>query len=373
METGTHPLINGLGESAQTLQGKLRDLQKPMTLLATKLRHRLDDQADKLDTDTRKRLEAVSTALLRRSEHGLSNWVGMLDTLAEKESPADFIDWMELSRNDGQASDVGLYRHWVDPMNAFAMSLKGQAQGIAITSATLRDGTGDDDEDWRAAMERSGGQYLSPSPQRISVPSPFDYASATRAFVITDVKKEDIAQVAAAYRVLFEASGGGGLGLFTAINRLRAVYDRIHLPLDEAGIALYAQHIDAMDTGTLVDIFREERHACLLGTDAVRDGVDVPGDALRLLIYDRVPWPRPTILHKARRDAFGGRRYDEMSTRLKLRQAFGRLIRRADDKGVFVMLDSGLPSKLHGAFPEGVIVERVGIAEAAKKIRSFLA
>ncbi|MBI2234697.1 MAG: ATP-dependent DNA helicase [Micavibrio aeruginosavorus] len=372
LETATRPLIDGLGDAARTLKARLRDLQKPMLVLATRLRTRLDDHADTLDSDTRKRLEAVSSALLRRAENEVGSWIAMLNTLEDNAESGDFVDWMAVERSDGQASDVGLYRHHVDPMNAFAASIRRQAQGIAITSATLRDGTGDEEQDWRAAMERTGGLYLSESPQRLSVPSPYDYAAATRCFVITDVKKEDIRQVAAAYRVLFEAAGGGGLGLFTAIQRLRAVYENIHLPLEGSGIALYAQHVDAMDTGTLVDIFREERNACLLGTDAVRDGVDVPGDALRLLVYDRVPWPRPNILHKARRDAFGGRRYDEMSTRLKLRQAFGRLIRRADDRGVFVMLDSGLPSRLHGAFPDGVVVERIGLADAAKRIREFL-
>lgn len=372
LETGTRPLIDGLPEAAQALKAKLRGLQKPMLALAAKLRQRMDDQAATLDSDTKRRLDAVSSSLIRRGENNIGSWIAMLETLEQKDQPADFIDWMQVERADGQASDVGLYRHWVDPMQAFAATLKIQAQGIAITSATLRDGTGDDDADWRAALERTGSQFLSDSPQTLSVPSPFDYANRTRAFIITDVKKDDLAQVASAYRVLFEASGGGGLGLFTAIQRLRGVYERINEKLEESGIPLYAQHVDQIDTGTLVDIFREERHACLLGTDAIRDGVDVPGDALRLLVYDRVPWPRPTILHKARRNAFGGKRYDEMSTRLKLRQAFGRLIRREDDRGVFVMLDSMLPSRLHGAFPDGVVVERLGLNEAAAKIREFL-
>ncbi|MGB0823625.1 MAG: hypothetical protein ACPGSK_05795, partial [Alphaproteobacteria bacterium] len=77
---------------------------------------------------------------------------------------------------------------------------------------------------------------------------------------------------AAAFESLFMASGGGGIGLFTAIRRLRAVYDRIRTPLEESGLPLFAQHVDAMDTGTLVDIFRDDTNACLLGTDAVRDG-----------------------------------------------------------------------------------------------------
>ena len=55
-----------------------------------------------------------------------------------------------------------------------------------------------------------------------------------------------------------------------------------------------------MDAATLVDIFRAEEDSCLLGTDAVRDGVDVPGRSLRLIVFDRVPWPRPAILHRER-------------------------------------------------------------------------
>ena len=150
------------------------------------------------------------------------------------------------------------------------------------------------------------------------------------------------------------------------------MHDKIAIPLEEKGISLYSQHVDEINPGTLVDMFRDDTHACLLGTDAVRDGVDVPGESLRLIVFDRVPWPRPTILHKARREAFGGRHYDEMTTRLKLKQAFGRLIRRAGDKGVFVMLDSMLPTRLQTAFPETVEIEKIGLAETSEKIRAFL-
>jgi ATP-dependent DNA helicase DinG len=190
---------------------------------------------------------------------------------------------------------------------------------------------------------------------------------------VADVARDDPAQIAAAYRELFLASGGGGLGLFTAISRLRAVHARIAGGLAAAGVRLYAQHVDAMDIGTLIDIFRAEENACLLGTDAVRDGVDVPGRSLRLIVFDRVPWPRPDIVHRARREAFGGRAYDEMLTRLRLKQAYGRLIRHAEDRGVFVMLDRQLPSRLLGAFPPGVRVSRVGLSEAVAQTRALLA
>jgi len=209
-------------------------------------------------------------------------------------------------------------------------------------------------------------------PIRARVPSPFDYARQTRCLVVTDVRKDDLDQVAAAYRELFLASGGGGLGLFTAISRLKAVRERILAPLDDAGIELLSQHVDPVDVGTLIDIFRAEEDACLLGTDAVRDGVDVPGRSLRLIVFDRVPWPRPDILHKARRADFGSRGYDDMLTRLKLRQAFGRLIRRSGDQGMFVLLDPMMPSRLYGAFPDGVDIRRVGLKEAVEETKLFL-
>lgn len=371
LETQTRPFEENLAAAARSLKTSLQDLAKAILSLSAHLRKKLEAQAATLGSDDRRRLDSLSTSLGLRSLT-IRDWIAMLDTLLENGTPQDFVDWMEIRRIEGHAVDVGLYRHWIDPMRAFAAAIKPHAHGIAITSATLRDGTGDDAEDWRVARERTGVDYLSPQTKLFATPSPFDYAAQTRIYIVNDVRKDDMEQVSSAYRVLFESSGGGGLGLFTAIQRLRAVQSRIAAPLEKQEIPLYAQHLDQMDTGTLVDIFREDVHACLLGTDAVRDGIDVPGESLRILVYDRVPWPRPTILHKARRDAFGGRRYDELITRLKLRQAYGRLIRRSGDRGVFVMLDPGLPSRLYGAFPEGVAIEKTGLADAVKGIRMFL-
>jgi len=61
-----------------------------------------------------------------------------------------------------------------------------------------------------------------------------------------------------------------------------------------------------------------------------------------------------------------------MLTRLRMKQAFGRLVRRAEDRGVFVLLDNRMPSRLLGAFPEDVNVQRVGMREAIEQTRTFL-
>lgn len=372
LETETQPLGENIRPAGTRLKDVLQKLQSPLLALANGLRKKLNDQADTLDADMRRRLDAMITSLGLRTMI-VTGWIGMLETLEQSGRPEQFVDWMEIERIEGRAIDVGLYRHWVDPMRPFAASMRPHAHGIAVTSATLRDATGHDDEDWKVARDISGLTHLTPEIHQEKFESPFDYPARTKVFVINDVRKDDMDQVAAAYRTLFEASHGGALGLFTAITRLRGVQERIAGPLEERGVHLYAQHVDAMDNGTLVDIFRDDVNACLLGTDAVRDGVDVPGDSLRLIVFDRVPWPRPTILHKRRREAFGKKQYDERIARLKLKQAFGRLIRRAGDRGVFVMLDSMLPSRLYGAFPPGVEIIKCGLADAAAETKKFLA
>ena len=86
----------------------------------------------------------------------------------------------------------------------------------------------------------------------------------------------------------------------------------------------------------------------------------------------RCPGRKPTILHKARRARFG-RSYDDLITRLRLKQAFGRLIRGPEDKGCFVILESATPSRLLTAFPESAPVKRCGLKEAIGDIRAFLA
>jgi ATP-dependent DNA helicase DinG len=293
----------------------------------------------------------------------------MLEALETGEVQDEFVDWFELKRDEGRDSDVGLERHWIDPTIPFANEVLKPAHGALITSATLRDAA--EAENWTSAEVRTGALHLPEPPRRASFGSPFRYAEQARIFVVRDIARNHADALASAYRELFLASEGGALGLFTSVRNLRAVEQRIAAPLADAGLTLYAQHVDRLDTGALVDLFRSEENACLLGTDALRDGVDVPGRSLRLVVFDKVPWPKPTILHKARRARFG-KSYDDLLTRLRLKQAFGRLIRGAGDKGCFVVLESAMPSRLLSALPPDAPVSRCGLAEAVAEIRGFL-
>ncbi len=371
LEAEIAPALPGLQDAAQRSFAALGTLVRPISGLIAELKGWLDRDAATLAEDKKRKIESVGRSLGNRGLQTVTFWQGMLTAIGA-ETPSQFVDWFQIDRFDGRDYDNGFHRHWVDPTKPFAEVMSATAHGMLVTSATLTDTTGDPSRDWAGAEMLSGAAHLAAPAIRAQVTSPFDYPEATRIYVVRDVKRNDIDQIASAYRELFLASGGGGLGLFTAISRLRAVYDRIASSLEAGGIDLHAQHVDGLNPTTLIDIFRAEENACLLGTDAIRDGVDVPGRSLRLLVFDRVPWSRPDILYKARRAAFGAAEYEDRLTRLRLKQAFGRLIRRADDRGVFVLLDSMLPSRLTTAFPPGVVVQRVGLAEAVAGTKEFL-
>ncbi len=332
VETETTPAIPGLVEAAEALAAALGTLARPLRTLGARLATLLDERASEFDTPTRQRIEAVCRGIARRAEGELAAWRAML----RRAGRGGAGGVRGLVRHRAHRRDGGGCRH-APPLGRPDDPVRPRRGGIgARGGGHLRHAARRDRRRGRRLARRRGavGRAASagaaprapPSPRRSTMPR------STRVLVVTDIARDDPAQTAAAFRELFVAAGGGGLGLFTAIARLRAVHGRIAPALEAAGVPLYAQHVDRMDTSTLIDIFREDERACLLGTDAVRDGVDVPGRSLRLIVFDRVPWPRPTILHRARRAAFTETRYDDMIARLRLKQAYGRLIRRADDR-----------------------------------------
>ncbi|MGE0178754.1 MAG: ATP-dependent DNA helicase [Sphingomonas sp.] len=349
-------LIEAAAVSVEALEALLR----PLVALAGRLEAVIETAPDWLDAQARARVEGAIGGLAWRCQ-ALAGWIALAARIGGPADP-DFVDWLAVDRVEGREYDVGLHRHWLDPTRPLAETVLKPAHGVLVTSATLRDG-----EDWTSADARTGAGHLDTPIDRFATPSPFDYAANSEVLVVTDIKRGDIAALAGGYARLIEAAGGGALGLFTAIQRLRAVHARIGDRLARVGLPLYAQHVDPIDTGTLVDIFRDDPCASLLGTDALRDGVDVPGESLRLVIMEGVPWPRPTVLHAARRAAEGSS-YDDRLVRGRLAQAFGRLIRRQGDRGLFVLMSAATPSRLLTAFPPGVAVTRLPLDAAIARV-----
>jgi ATP-dependent DNA helicase DinG len=365
LETELAEPDGALVSAAATAAELLDALQKPLAALSRRLDAVIEDAPDWLDSQARARVDGAIRGLAWRRET-LAAWLALLGRIGGEADP-EFVDWLAVERVDGREYDVAIHRRWLDPTRPLASAVLAPADGVLVTSATLRGG-----EDWSAADARTGAAHLQGQAAHFEAESPFDYASCSEVLIVTDVKQGDIAALAGAYARLIEAARGGTLGLFTAIQRLKAVHARIADRLARAGLPLIAQHVDPIDAGTLVDIFRDDPRASLLGTDALRDGVDVPGESLRLVLMERVPWPRPTVLHAARRMSGGGSAYDDRVVRARLAQAFGRLIRRQGDCGVFVILSAAMPSRLLAAFPPDVPIRRVPLDQAIARVEERL-
>ena len=366
LETEAAQLDGELIELAGKAQAELAALRNPLIRLGTRLEAILGNPPDWLDSAGRARIDGARHALVWRIDL-IGAWEALLARLGGPIDP-QFVDWLSVERSDAREFDIAIERRWLDPMKPFAKTVLEPAHGVAITSATLKIAPGQEPQDWEQPLQRSGARHLEVVPHLSDHESPFDYAQQASVLIVKDVAKGDLAALAGAYAQLIEAAGGGVLGLFTAIRRLRAVHGRIADRLAREGLPLFAQHVDPIDTGTLVDIFRDDPRSSLLGTDALRDGVDVPGHSLRLVVMEQVPWPRPSILHRARRAAGGGSSYDDEIIRARLAQAFGRLIRSRRDHGHFVVLSAAFPSRLLDAFPAGTPIERLNLDEALQRV-----
>ncbi len=260
IEAEARPPIEGLIDAAGRLAAGLDRLATALRRLSQCLRHQLEDPENPPEPGLRQRLDATIRGLDRRAEMQLGAWSALLRDLGEVPR-AETVEWLALDRADGADSDVAVNRNWIDPGIPFAAAVAKPAHGILVTSATLTDGGADPGEPgtaWSAAEASTGLRHLDLPPSAARIASPFDYPAQTRIFIVTDIPRDDIGQVAAAFAALMIAAKGGALGLFTAIARLRAVHERIAPVLEAQGLSLLAQHVDAMSTATLVDIFRAE-------------------------------------------------------------------------------------------------------------------
>ncbi|MGU9962350.1 MAG: ATP-dependent DNA helicase, partial [Candidatus Puniceispirillales bacterium WSBS_2018_MAG_OTU23] len=260
LEANLYPLDSGLSTMALGLADALKQIAMPLERLANTLTKMLVDQADSLDSASRSRLEGAARGLIRRASGPLAAWRQLLLDISNPETLKgrdEFIDWMEATRRNGEDIDIGLHRHYLDPGVPFNHVVLAPSHGAVITSATLTDHTSREvdtplEADWVFAKKLTGAVHLSTPAIVSSVSSPFDYAGQTKIMVVGDINRDDPKQTAGAMAGLMQASNGGGLGLFTAIRRLKAVHEELLPTLDRAGIPLYAQHVDAMNMQTLL-------------------------------------------------------------------------------------------------------------------------
>ena len=150
---------------------------------------------------------------------------------------------------------------------------------------------------------------------------------------------------------MINASGGGALLLFTSRSAMQNAHSIMASHIEARGVTVLMQGEAGLSNKALAKIFAEDTHSVLFALKSFFTGVDIPGDACRLVIIDKLAFAVPTDpVLQARSDAIkrrGGSDFKELAIpmmTLTLLQAYGRLIRRKEDRGVVAILDSRLSS-----------------------------
>ena len=149
---------------------------------------------------------------------------------------------------------------------------------------------------------------------------------------------------------LCRAVQGYTLILFTSHAALRTTYAAIQPSLEKTGVQVLGQGIDG-GPKKLLDAFKSNPGAILLGTSSLWEGIDVMGKALSVLVIVRLPFSVPTEPVFAARSELFKDAFDQYALPqaiLRFKQGFGRLIRSREDRGVLVVLDQRLQAKYYG-------------------------
>ncbi|QMU56534.1 MAG: hypothetical protein GKS04_05270 [Candidatus Mycalebacterium zealandia] len=230
--------------------------------------------------------------------------------------------------------------------------LYDRCKTLILTSATLRE------KDGFEFQKNSLGLRDNERITELAVPSPFDHKRQALLALPDDLPAPEATDVYSERlgRAIYDcvrASRGGALVLFTSYRLLKEVSVALAPELEGDGIRVLTQ--GDMPREKILAEFKADGNAVLFGTDSFREGVDIAGDALRLVVITGLPFSVPAepvfqarmeAIKQSGKDAFN--QYAVPVAVINFRQAFGRLIRTATDRGAVAVLDSRITRKHYG-------------------------
>jgi len=339
-----------------------------MDLLVKLVKNFLKDLSDSIDDSAEDLEEAIGSLSFnhqRIAEAQQFLYAMILDP------EADYIYWIE------QKPDSDRMVLQIAPLHIGSLMEKylwHEKASIILTSATLTT---------HGEFEFLRNRLNADEADELIVGSPFDFENSAMLYLPNDIPEPS--QVSAYQRMvehtlvqLGKATGGRLLALFTSYAQLKKTSRAIGPRLAEADIQVYEQG-EGASANTLLESFRETDRAVLLGTRAFWEGVDIPGEALSVLVIVKLPFAVPSDpIVAARSETFEDpfNEYSIPEAILTFRQGFGRLIRTQFDRGIVVVLDRRITSKKYGRyFVESLPnckIETASVAELPKKAASWL-
>ncbi|MBT9583686.1 hypothetical protein IV102_10055 [bacterium] len=310
-----------------------------------------------LEGSVRSLHQAVTENELEATQGGLAELQSLMDRLKGLRNDLEFClfpdsqDWVYWAQNSAHDTQLGATP--LDVGEHLASDFFGPARSVVVTSATLAVG-----KDLSYFEQRVGLDQHTHRIQRACLDSPFDFMQSAYLGVATDLpdpnKNGFWTQSREALSWLVQQLQGRTFLLTTSHASLRLAKEALQAPLAQAGIRLLAQ--GQAPAGMLLDQFRRDSRALLIGADSFWEGVDVPGDDLSCVILTRLPFRVPNdplVKAHCRRleeeglNSFAN--YQMPQAILKFRQGFGRLIRTQRDRGLVLVLDSRLYHKSYGS------------------------
>jgi ATP-dependent DNA helicase DinG len=254
---------------------------------------------------------------------------------------AGTVAWIEM-----RGEQAELHEAPIDVAGPLAETIFDPAESVVLTSATLSVAGGFDFVRTRVGIGSAADE--------LTLPSPFDYLRQAICILPEDATAYDDPLHDIRMTELIDGIAGRldghTLVLFTSYGPLKRVWTLLQDRLEARGIASLAQGLDGTRRQILQSFLADPR-TVLLATSSFWEGVDIPGDRLRCVVIDKLPFPVPTDpLVRARseqlRDPFA--EYILPVAVIRLRQGFGRLIRSAADRGAVVLCDPRLRTRQYG-------------------------
>ena len=342
-------LTAALDKAARDLRLALPGEGARFTAASVRRKRGFSDALTALDSALRS-LCAALEALSERSE-GLarcSERARTAQSLLERwcdDSRADRVRWIEVFSHALRLNATPL-----SIAEIFRRQLDGHPRAWIFTSATLA--VAGDFSHYRSEMGLEDARTA-------CWDSPFDYAAQALLYVPKELpdpnSDEHTRAVVAASLPVIRASGGRAFLLFTTLRAMRLAHELLHEEFRRQALGFPLMLQGEGSRSELLERFRRLGNAVLLGSASFWEGVDVRGDALSLVIIDKLPFAPPDDPVLAARleslEREGGNPffdYQLPQAVISLKQGAGRLIRDETDRGVLVICDPRLFSKPYG-------------------------